>query len=77
MMEVMLMSHIYIDNKKEQHTPGVGDKSVSLAAKPRILFSPPSCSGRLLAASCCCHHTGTLSQHYGWCRGGQGPNGTV
>ena len=40
-MEVMLI----IENRVEQHTPGVGDKSVSLAAKPRILFSPAAAGG--------------------------------
>ena len=39
------MMNVIINNRIEQLTPGVSDKSVTLAAKPRILFSPAAAGG--------------------------------
>ena len=70
-MEVM--SHYIIGNRKEQHTPSVGDKSVTLAAKPRILFSPAAAGGWWLVLP----PHGDIKSALPLVPGGQGPNGTV
>ena len=67
------MMDVIINNRIEHHTPGVGDKSVSLAAKPRILFSPAAAGGWWLVLA----PHGDIKSALPLVPGGQGPNGTV
>ena len=71
MTEVIL--RVIIDNRIEQHTPGLCDKSVTLAAKPRILFSPAAAGGWWLLLP----PHGDIKSALPLVPGGQGPNGTV